>query len=178
MQWQSGTYEFNPAIVGEDFIADAEEIIRESTTNMTDIATVIARRTTMELTKLIKTYNRDTVINLGIGIPVYISEIVNCEKLQNLITTTVEPSPWGGVALSLYAIIPMPDQFANYEGGIIDAASLGFMQVDSHGNVNASYLPGSMLTGPGGFSVITRGSPNVFFAGRFTAAKAERKVED
>ncbi len=187
VQWQSGTYEFNPAIVGEDFIPDAEEIIRESTKNMIDIEAVIARRTAIELTKLIRAYNRGIVINLGIGIPVYISAVVNRENMQNLITTTVEPGPWGGVALagndfgvalSPYAIIPMPDQFANYEGGIIDAASLGFMQVDPHGNVNASYLPGSILTGPGGFPVITRGSPNVFFAGRFTAGKAELKVED
>ncbi len=186
-QWQSGTYEFNPAIVGEDFIPDAEEIIKESTKNMKPIEEVIARRVTLELYGIIKQRMKNIVINLGIGIPVHVSAIINREKLGEIITTTVEPGPWGGVALSgndfgvslsPYAIVPMADQFANYEGGIIDAASLGFMQVDHAGNVNASYLPGKLLTGPGGFPVIARGSPNVYFAGKFTAGKADVVVEN
>ena len=186
-QWQSGTYEFNPAVVGEDFIPDANDIIKESTKNMSGIEEVIARRVTLELNKLIHEMGKNIVINLGIGIPVYISAIINREGMQDQITTTVEPGPWGGVALSgndfgvslsPYAIVPMPDQFANYEGGIIDAASLGFMQVDHAGNVNASYLPGKLLTGPGGFPVIARGSPNLYFAGKFTAGKPDMAVEN
>jgi acyl CoA:acetate/3-ketoacid CoA transferase len=52
----------------------------------------------------------------------------------------------------------MPDMFSNFEGGIIDAASLGFLQVDREGNVNPSMLPGRIF-GPGGFPVIAGGAP-------------------
>ena len=81
------------------------------------------------------------------------------------------PGPWGdialtepdfGVAIGPFAIIPMPDHFTIYEGGIIDAASLGFLQVDKNGNVNPSILKGRVLE-PRGFPVIVTGSPRVFF---------------
>jgi len=62
--------------------------------------------------------------------------------------------------------------FSNYEGGIIDVASLGFLQVDRFGNVNPSYIPGK-LTGPGGFPVIAEGTPRAYFAGSFTAGKTD-----
>ena len=42
---------------------------------------------------------------------------------------------------------PMPDQFILYEGGAIDATSLGFMQVDELGNVNSAFAPGR-ITAP------------------------------
>jgi acyl CoA:acetate/3-ketoacid CoA transferase len=60
--------------------------------------------------------------------------------------------------------------FSNFEGGIIDVASLGFLQVDKFGNVNPSILPGRIY-GPGGFPVIAGGSPKTFFAGAFTAGR-------
>jgi acyl CoA:acetate/3-ketoacid CoA transferase len=47
----------------------------------------------------------------------------------------------------------MPDMFSNFEGEKIDAASLGFLQVDKKGNVNPSMLPNKIF-GPGGFLVI------------------------
>jgi acyl CoA:acetate/3-ketoacid CoA transferase len=59
----------------------------------------------------------------------------------------------------------------------VDVASLGFMQVDSEGNVNPSILP-ERFTGPGGFPVIAAGSPRVYFSGGFTAGKREIKIED
>jgi acyl CoA:acetate/3-ketoacid CoA transferase len=58
--------------------------------------------------------------------------------------------------------------FSNFEGGIIDTASLGFLQVDKQGNVNPSILP-DRIFGPGGFPVIAGGAPKTFFAGAFTA---------
>ncbi|MEM3929685.1 MAG: acyl CoA:acetate/3-ketoacid CoA transferase, partial [Candidatus Korarchaeum sp.] len=68
------------------------------------------------------------------------------------------------------------DMFTNYEGGIIDASSLGFMQVDSEGNVNPSFTP-ERVTGPGGFPVIVSGSPRLYFAGGFTAGRRKIRVE-
>ncbi|HIE54668.1 MAG TPA: acyl CoA:acetate/3-ketoacid CoA transferase, partial [Chromatiaceae bacterium] len=82
-----------------------------------------------------------------------------------------------GASIGPFAIISTADQFANYEGGIIDVASLGFMQVDEQGNVNPSILPGR-LPGPGGFPVISYGSPRVIFAGGFTAGKRDIRIEN
>jgi propionate CoA-transferase len=65
----------------------------------------------------------------------------------------------------------MPDMFSNFEGGVIDAASLGFLQVDPRGDVNPSILPGRMY-GPGGFPVIAEGAPRIYFAGAFTGGKS------
>jgi acyl CoA:acetate/3-ketoacid CoA transferase len=43
--------------------------------------------------------------------------------------------------------------FSNFEGGIIDVASLGFLQVDKYGNVNPSILS-DRIFGPGGFQTL------------------------
>jgi acyl CoA:acetate/3-ketoacid CoA transferase len=82
-----------------------------------------------------------------------------------------------GAAMGHYAVIPMPEQFVLYEGGAIDATSLGFLQVDKEGNVNPAFLPGR-LPGPGGFPVIAIGSPRVYFAGSFTAGRRRIEVKD
>src|SRR5208283_3762161 len=116
-------------------------------------------------------------VNLGVGIPALISQVSAEEDVTECIVTVLESGAWGGVALtgidfglalSPYALSTMPDMFSNFEGGVIDAASLGFLQVDSYGDVNPSVLPGRYY-GPGGFPVIAGGAPSVFFAGSFTA---------
>ena len=99
------------------------------------------------------------------------------ESLSDYIVTVIESGPWGGIALSgnnfgqamsPFALSTIPDMFSNFEGGIIDVASLGFLQVDKDGNVNSSVLP-DRIFGPGGFPVIAGGSPKNYFAGAFTA---------
>jgi len=146
---------------------------------------VVARRILMALADIIKKEKRNIIVNLGVGIPSQVAQVAVEEDLLDLIDITIESGPWGGIALhgpdfgaSLgpYAIISMPDQFTIYEGGIIDAASLGFLQVDSKGNVNASMLPGR-IPGPGGFSVIAYGAPRLLFGGHFTAGKSRIRVD-
>ena len=89
--------------------------------------------------------------------------------------TVVESGAWGGVALSCpdfglamspFALSTISDMFSNFEGGIIDAASLDFLQVDREGNVNSSILPNRIFS-PGGFPVIAGGAPKTYFAGEF-----------
>jgi propionate CoA-transferase len=147
---------------------------------------VIARRVLLELVKLIEELGRPIIVNLGVGIPSHVGQIAVEEEISDYIAVTVESGPWGGVPLSgvdfgvsigPYAIIPMPDQFTLYEGGIIDAASLGFLQVDEKGNVNSSMLP-NRIPGPGGFPVIAAGSPRLYFAGEFTAGPRKITVEN
>jgi acyl CoA:acetate/3-ketoacid CoA transferase len=115
-----------------------------------------------------------------------LSGIISEEGLSRDVVSVVESGPWGGVALTgpdfgismgAFALSTIPDMFSNYEGGIIDTASLGFLQVDQKGNVNPSYIPGK-LTGPGGFPVIAEGTPRVYFAGTFTAGKSDITVEN
>jgi acyl CoA:acetate/3-ketoacid CoA transferase len=65
--------------------------------------------------------------------------------------------------------------FSNFEGGIIDAASLGFLQVDKEGNVNPSMLP-NRIFGPGGFPVIAGGAPRTYFAGAFTGGQTKIEI--
>ncbi len=147
---------------------------------------VIARRVLLEMVRLIEELGRPIIVNLGVGIPSHVGQLAVEEEIADFIAITVESGPWGGVPLGgadfgvsigPYAIIPMPDQFTLYEGGIIDAASLGFLQVDKKGNVNSSMLP-NRIPGPGGFPVIASGAPRLYFAGEFTAGPRRVEVEN
>ena len=180
--WQGGTIQFDPRISGTIVPSSSEELPPVELS----FEKVIARRTLLEFVEVIKKLKKPLIVNVGVGIPALISNIIKEEQLEEYIYTTVESGPWGGVALGgpdfglsvgPFAIIPMPDQFSVYEGGIVDVASLGFMQVDYEGNVNPSILP-ERFTGPGGFPVIAAGSPRVYFSGGFTAGKREIRIED
>ncbi|WP_457753719.1 acyl CoA:acetate/3-ketoacid CoA transferase [Thermococcus sp.] len=179
---QSANIQYDPRISGE-IIPPAKPRVPKIPLN---IRKVIARRILLEMVGIIKKLGRPILVNLGIGVPSEVAAIATEESIQDYLFTTVESGPFGGIALGgpdfgasigPFAIISMADQFANYEGGVIDAASLGFMQVDRYGNVNPSILPGR-LPGPGGFPVISFGSPRIIFAGGFTAGKRNIKVEN
>jgi acyl CoA:acetate/3-ketoacid CoA transferase len=145
---------------------------------------VIARRILLELIRLFKNKRAPVLVNLGIGIPALISLVAAEEDVTEFIITVLESGPWGGLALSgndfglaiaPFALSTIPDVFSNFEGGIIDAASLGFLQADKKGNVNPSILPDKIF-GPGGFPVIAGGAPRIYFAGAFTAGKSEISI--
>ncbi len=181
--WQSDSIEFDPRISGTIIPSFAPELIPRMELS---VEKVIARRIVIELVELIKKLGKPLIINLGVGIPAYVTNVAFEEGVLDFIYTIVESGPWGGIALKgtdfgvaigPFAIIPMPDQFSLYEGGIIDAAALGFLEIDSEGNVNPSMLPDRIL-GPGGFPVIAAGLPRIFFGGEFTAGKRNIKVID
>lgn len=181
--WQSASIQYDPRISGQVSVpVDYLDVKPEPLTTRK----VIARRVLLEMLKIVEEKGSYIIINLGVGIPSLVSKIVAEENLSDLVISTVESGPWGGiplhgsdfgVAISPRAIIPLSEQFVFYEGGIIDAASLGFLQVDSKGNVNASILPGR-LTGPGGFPCISMGAPRIYFAGHFTAGKQRIEVTE
>ena len=179
---QTATIRYDPRVCGR--LATGPSCIAGN--GALDFEKVIARRALIEMVKVSTELGRPIVVNLGIGIPSKIAEIINEEGLEDVVVTTVEAGPWGGVALgeddfgssiNPFAILTMPDQFIIYEGGGIDAASLGFMQVDKYGNVNPSFLPGR-VTGPGGFPSIAYGAQRVYFAGGFTAGRRIIEVKD
>jgi len=178
--WQSSTIRYDPAISGTIIPPDTMKNKRGRLTP----ENIIEWRVSLEIANLIVQLGRPLIMNLGIGIPTFVSEIIKEEEISKYVFTTVESGPWGGiplggenfgVSIGPFATITMPDQFNLYEGGIIDLTSLGFLQIDKEGNVNPSLLE-NRTPGPGGFPVISAGAPRVFFAGKFTASGLKESV--
>lgn len=181
----SGSYVYDPRLAGhvkakktkdlEDLLP-APDQIRDR---------IIAGRVLIEIMRAAANLKKPLFGNLGIGVPVYVSWLAGEFGLSNLLALTVEPGPVGGIALvgsdfgvaiSPQSFLHEPDMFTNYEGGIIDFASLGFMEIDPKGNLNPSYSS-TRVSGPGGFPVISTGSPRTYFAGGFTAGKFDIDAE-
>lgn len=185
--WQSGTIEYDlrlsykviPPITGS-WLEGLPKVLSY------EHERVIARRILLELLAVFKKKRAPILVNLGIGIPALISSVGAEEDVLDFIITVLESGPWGGLALSgndfglaisPFALSTIPDVFSNFEGGIIDAASLGFLQVDKEGNVNPSILPNKIF-GPGGFPVIAGGAPKICFGGAFTAGKSDIRISN
>jgi propionate CoA-transferase len=186
--WQCGSIEYDPRLSYKIIPPTTENLLVSGLpkTSLGGHKKVIARRILLELIRLFKTKRSPVLVNLGIGIPALISLIAAEENVTDFIITVLESGPWGGLALagndfglaiSPFALSTMPDVFSNFEGGIIDAASLGFLQVDKKGNVNPSMLP-NRIFGPGGFPVIAGGVSRIYFAGSFMGGKSEITVSD
>lgn len=176
--WQSGSIKYDPRISYRTVPPITQKLVDDLTPKpVAQYEKVIARRIIIELVNLFKQKGSPVLVNLGIGVPALVSLVAAEENLSDYIVTVIESGPWGGIALSgnnfgqaisPFALSTIPDMFSNFEGGIIDIASLGFLQVDKQGNVNPSILP-DRIFGPGGFPVIAGGAPKTFFAGAFTA---------
>jgi propionate CoA-transferase len=144
-----------------------------------DTTKVIARRTTMELSP-------NSVVNLGLGLPNAVSAVVAEERIEDLITLTVDPGVFGGVPLggldfgasvNFTAAIDHPYQFDFIDGGGLDVACLGYAECDARGNVNVSRFA-KRVPGCGGFINISQRSRKVVFLGTFTSGGLEARVEN
>ena len=140
---------------------------------------IICRRGLFELEK-------GDFINLGIGISMDVSAVLNEEGRIDEISSSIESGVVGGVpapgiatgaAWNPTAMLKQPDIFDFYDGGGIDFAALGAAQIDKAGNVNVSRFAGK-VTGPGGFINISQGASKVCFMGTFTAGKHDIRIED
>jgi propionate CoA-transferase len=183
--WQSGTIEYDPRLSYRTVPPITEKLVKEFMAKpIAQYEKVIARRIVTELIKMFKDKGSPVLVNLGIGIPALVSSVAAEENLADYIITVIESGPWGGIALSgtnfgqaisPFALSTIPDMFSNFEGGIIDIAALGFLQVDRQGNVNPSILSDRIL-GPGGFPDIAGGAPKTYFAGAFTAGQKKFEI--
>ncbi len=129
----------------------------------------MARRALQEL-------NRGDVVNLGVGIPTLVADLITPEHGIILHTENgmlgVGPAPEEGGAMDVpvnASKVPVTallgssyfdsaDSFAMIRGGHIDAAVMGGLQVDEAGNLANWAVPGKPLLGVGGAMDLASGA--------------------
>lgn len=167
--------QYNPAFAGELRVPLKKVLSVEL-----DERKVIARRAALELAP-------NSIINVGVGsVPDQVPQVANEERINDLITLTVDPGVVGGVpmsgldfgaAVNYQAQIDHCTAFDFIDGGGLDAAFLGFGECDARGNINASRF-GKRIPGCGGFIDITQSAKKVVFVGTFTSGGLEVEVRD
>lgn len=121
----------------------------------------------------------DAHINIGVGFPEEVCRELYESGLKDHLTFTTETGVFGGLPTpGIYfgaAVNPQRFEssawmFRHYQERL-DAAVLGFLEVDSRGNVNASRRGASVTdyVGPGGFPTIVECARAVFFIGTWMA---------
>ncbi len=139
---------------------------------------IIARRAAMEV-------NDGELINLGIGLPEKIAEVLADKIEQNKIVCTIESGMIGGKPLSginfgmsgsPLIVVDSATLFNLYDGGGLDKAFLGMAECDLKGNINVASFAGR-IAGVGGFLNIAQNTKYLNFCGLFSVG-AELSVED
>lgn len=117
------------------------------------------------------------MVNIGVGFPEEVARTLVEQGLEQDILFTTEAGAYGGLpapgiffgaAIKPHHLETSSAMFRRYQTDL-DVAVLGFLQVDSAGNVNVSKR-GPLLhdyVGPGGFPDITDGAHTLIFIGNW-----------
>ncbi len=147
----------------------------------------MARRAAAEL-------KRGDVVNLGIGIPTLVADLLKPEDGIVLHTENgmlgVGPAPKEGGALEhpvnagKVPVSALPgssyfdsaESFAMIRGGHVDVAIMGGLEVDAHGNLANWAVPGKPLLGVGGAMDLATGAKRLIVTMSHTAPDGSSKV--
>ena len=141
--------------------------------------TIIGRRAFAEI-------RRGDIVNLGIGLPETVAAVAAEQGRLEEFTLTVESGPIGGRPASGLdfgcsrfpeAILDQPSQFDFYDGGGLDLAILGAVEVGADGSVNVSTFAGR-FAGVGGFVNIAQSAKRVVFCCTFRAGELAVAMSD
>lgn len=164
---------YHPELMGEKRIElnDAAKI-------PLDLQKLCGRRALFEL-------EPGMIVNIGGGVPETVAPAAEEEGITDKIKLSVESGVFGGVpvpggiglSFNPEAVLKHPDMFDLYDGGFLDITFLGFAEIDSKGNVNATKFSGR-VTGPGGFVNIVAKTKRIVFLGTFCAGGLDIKIVD
>lgn len=116
-------------------------------------------------------------VNIGVGLAEEVCNVLYDSGMQDQITFTTESGPYGGLpapgiffgaAINPQRLESSAWMFHHYRDHL-DAAMLGFLQLDSDGNINLSNRGPRMLdyVGPGGAPSIIESAKTVLFIGKW-----------
>jgi len=119
----------------------------------------------------------DATVNIGVGLAEEVCRVLYESDVNEQITFTTESGPYGGLpapgiffgaAINPQRLESSAWMFHHYREHL-DAALLGFLQMDSAGNINLSNRGPSMLdyVGPGGAPSIIESAKTVLFIGKW-----------
>jgi propionate CoA-transferase len=120
---------------------------------------------------------QDGLVNIGVGFPEEVARILVENDLEEKFTFTTEAGSFGGLpapgiffgaAIGPDHLEPSAKMFTRYHDHL-DMAVLGFLEVDTKGNVNVSKKGPEIIdyVGPGGFPDIVYGAKNIIFIGHW-----------
>ncbi|WP_295813986.1 3-oxoacid CoA-transferase [uncultured Deinococcus sp.] len=135
-----------------------------------------------------------SVVNLGIGIPTLVADLITPEMQINLHTENgmlgVGPAPQDGGAMDYpvnagkVPVTALPgasyfdsaDSFAMIRGGHVDVAIMGGLQVDAAGNLANWAVPGRPLLGVGGAMDLASGAARLIVTMNHTDPDGTPKI--